>query len=90
MLLYCQEWARFMNWLSHSLFIPSSENGLLARYSHLNYGMNYEAYKGTSSSQAITKFFALPIYIQADCKFLIFAHHQPLIDAFEQYLVVRI
>jgi len=28
--------------------------------------------------------------IEADCKFLIFAHHQPLIDAIEQYLVVRI
>ena len=88
MLLYCQEWARFMNWLSHSLFIPSSENGLLARYSHLNYGMKLT--KVPPSSQAITKFFALPIYIQADCKFLIFAHHQPLIDAIEQYLVVRI
>jgi len=27
--------------------------------------------------------------IEADCKFLIFAHHQPLIDAIEQYLVKK-
>ncbi|KAG2647054.1 hypothetical protein PVAP13_2KG535400 [Panicum virgatum] len=35
------------------------------------------------------KFTQKNLITKADCKFLIFAHHQPLIDAIEQYLVKK-